>query len=360
MPSTITFDPFKWRIATKAVELSKPGVKPLLTNLLFGRPEFHADNVIDYQVKNSNSKIAQYASDEEENPNTIQKDNEEVYSIKLPRTFEQVNFTAKELNDYKELLDENPYVDADQRLIHANRMVLAKGAELKQRVLRRREVQVAEAIVTGKVISNQDNVKFTTSFGFVTDTLANGGHILPALTSTDVWGGTTADVRGNLMDMIAAISNRTGRAPEYLILTNSAAREFIKDDKVKADLDNLNYQAGRLTLNDINRYGGIRLGNYLGLEVIQYNQKYQANNNIMVDLIPDGGIAMTYGANDNNRLHIGGINYIDENNRATKIMTEYHVVPVRASNGKFLKWTCEQYSLPAIHEPNAFLYQKVC
>lgn len=360
MASTIAIDPFKWRSATRAVKVSKPGVKPLLLNMLFGAPELHADDVIDFQKTTSNSKIAQYASDEDENPITIQKDNEEVYSIKIPRTYEQAVFTAKELSDYKELMNDNPYADVSERTTSANRMVLNKGAELKARVLRRREVQVAEAITTGKVVSNQDNVKFTTDFGFVTDTLANGGHILPALTSTSVWGGADADIKGGIMDMIAAVSERTGRTPEYLILTNKAARNFVADPIVQKDLDNLNYQVGRIDLKNINRYGAIRLGSYLGLEVIQYNQKYQANNNTSVDLIPDGGMVLTYPDNENNRLHIGAIDYIDENNRYTKLMTEFHVVPVRSPNGKFLKWMLEQKSLPTIHEPNAFIYQKVC
>lgn len=351
----VTLNMFDNRALSMAINRAKP-VQSFILDKLFPRKEPHAADKIDIEIISGKDRLAQVVN-KGEGPHILQKDDRVYQTVTLPRTYEEYIFAAQEMADYK-ALGEIYNNDPNARATAVNEWITKYIDELKTRVVRLREKMACDAVTTGATTVDQTNVKMTFNFNFKSDTIANGGHIIPALSGNYVWGGTSADINGWIYTGRRTVAKRTGRAPNIGILGYDAADAFLKDDGVLKMLNNLNTKVGVIDLSQSSPDAGIYIGRYLGIDWYVYGQSYTNTAGTVTEMF-DPKIAMLTSINNtNNRIHLGPA-YRIKNQQLVTTVGEYLITVDEDRKGQYVGWECEQKSLPTPHNPDDFLIQNV-
>lgn len=351
-------DPFDVRSTTRAIEKARPLETFILNKLFPGTPEPHGAKAVDIELIATPSRLAQFVL-EGQGPKLIKKGKRTFQTVTLPQTYEKKNFTVKELNTYNQL--GNIYnADPSAKEAAKNKWVMREIQELKDRVARRKEQMAAEAISTGKLEVRQDDVEFDFDFKFKSDTLANGGHILPGLSGGDVWNITDEKILDWIENGKGAIQDRTGRNANILLLGYNAGRIFMKNAYFKKELDTNNNRFGVMNLTVKRSPAARYVGNILDdLDIYIYTQKYEKADGSSANMIDPNLAILTIGDNDNNRVHWGPIERLGSNNQPQIIQAEYYLEPYADPRRKYLEWALEQSSLPVPHCPDDYVIEKV-
>jgi len=343
------------RSLTNAVKKIKV-VEPFVLNRFFKREKPHSSDKIDIEIIESQAKLAQFV--QPEGPaKLIGKKTKDVKTLTIPRTYEKKVWTSQEMADYKSLIGE-VYAPAPDRARAANEMVLDEISDLKERVMNRREQMACAILNSGVITIDQDNIDFTVDFGFVSDTLENGGHII-TLAEADQWDdGATKDVLDDIRSFKRAIMRRSHKNADVCLLGENAAKAFIADSKVMAALDNLNYKVGQIDLTAKNEKFGIYIGRFQGIDFWEYNQQYINSAGTAVDII-EKHKAIFFPSDGRYDLHFGPVYRIRKSGSFEIISSEFLLEPFVNDEETVLEWKLEQKSLPAIAEADLVISANV-
>jgi hypothetical protein len=343
------------RSLTNAVRKVKV-VQPFILDKFFTRKKQHSSEKIDVEITESKAKLAQFVN-QDEGAKLIGKKTKSVKTITVPRTFEKKVWTAQELADYKALIG-NVYASKEERQRAANEMVADEVADLKDRIMNRREEMACQILNTGKISIAQEGIGFELDFGFKTDTLENGGHIVTLAEAYQWDDGASKNIINDVRSVKTAIQRRSGKTVDTCILGEDAAKWFIADTAVKSALDNLNYKVGMIDLNKANEQYGIYIGRFMGIDFFEYNQQYDVDG-VTTDLInPKKAIFLP--SNADYDLHFGPIYRISESGDLNIITSEFLLEPKVNEEKTFLEWKIEQKSLPAIGDSDIIVSMTVC
>jgi len=339
---------YEWRSLTNAVNKVKR-LNPFLLGMFFKRKEGHADEKIDVEIIESSAKMAQFVG-KHAPPKLLSKRARKVYTFKIPRTFEGKVFDADELAKFKMSADGTYIGSVAERERQTQEFVLQELGDLKDRVINRRELMAAQALVSGVVTVAEGGVTNTADYGFV-----DGTHLLE-LSGTSRWGQSASDIPQAFVTHPRNIRRRTGNynAPVVCTMGYAAADTFRKDPAVMKELNNLNYQVGRLNLNKGEDQPGVNfIGTYKNIDCYEYGQSYKDENDVEQELFPTDR-AVFHQHSDNNRIHTGPIYRIDKaNNQTLKIINEYLMDVTTDKYNTSVEWTLEQKSLPILHDPDS-------
>ena len=347
----ILVDLYDSRSLSEAVNIVKTPEPYILSQFFGGPAEPHDRDTIDYEVYRGSEEIASFVHADDPNPRNVKKDViKEVKTFKLPRTYESKFFTAQELAKINAI--GQIYSTAQARKAAQMDYIATEIENLKNRVVRLKEKMACEAISTGKIIVNQDNISFDYDFQFV------NGKQLVTLAAGDLWSASTSDPSKNIRAWKKQVSKLSGVAAKKLILGSTAAEKLLSNEKALKELDNNNFSNGRL-LGDQDPSGSTTyLGKLAGVEVWEYHQSYVNTSGNAVDMIPTDR-AVLVGESRHMRVHYGAIDVI-QNKISTPILAEYYLeVDERSSNSRGIQWNLEQKSLPVIHDSGLIVSAKV-
>lgn len=343
---------YDYRSLTNAVNKVKTKSQFLLDLFFSGVKVTHPTDSFDFEVITGTDKVASFSSSSSQTPKSVGKTTRATKSMSIPRTYEEKGFSASDLNRFKYSNDGNIYIGSTADIASAaSAAVLQEVAELKERVMGRRELMAAEAIVSGLITIVTDGNTKTCDFGYANTTN------LVTLSGNDKWdASSTRDIIGNLRTWRNTIRKRTGYNKLAVVLGSDAAANFIKDDAVMKALNNLNYKAGQLDLNAVPQdRASLWLGSMLGMDFYEYAQQYTDSNGATQEIFAADRVVIGAVGNANNRMHFGPIVRMGDNGSTLTFVNELLLYPVVNNNKTGVSWELDQKSIPAIHETEAFM-----
>lgn len=339
-------DPYKSRSLTDTVLKIKP-FESFVMNNFFKKNKRHSTRRIDYEVVSTKNSLARFSHNNQE-AHLIKKNSKDIYTFSLPRTAEKKVFTAEELADYNAIFDTYG-ASPEQKAERANEYVLDELKELKDRVTRRREQMSCAMLSEGKLVIDEDDVKFTIDQLFTSAALNAGGNYF-SLGADKRWSDTSVNPLMDIRKWRQAIQKRTGANASICILGEEAADAFINNVEVKDSLHTQNNKVGQLDLTNTPSASGIYLGRLMGVDFYEYNQVYVNSAGAEANFIPPKRAILTTAASANNAMHFGPIYRISANGKPNVIQTDMYVKSY-IENEKILVWEVEQFSLPGLHNP---------
>lgn len=344
----ILVDLYSSRALTQAI--NKVAVtEPFVINTLFSKKEPHDSDKVDIEIVSGSGKIAKFVNANEPNPRPIKNTTKKVETVTIPRTYESKIFTAHELKDIGVIGDIYGSPEA-KKAAQADKVAL-ELVDLKERVLRVREKMACDAIATGLITVNQDNVAFGIDYGFVAT------EQLIELSGAAYWSATTSKPIQNLRLWKRMIMRACFYNADTLILGTGAADALLGNTDVLTMLHNNNTKVGNVDLTLDGTIAATYLGRLLGMNVYEYAQQYTDDEGSVQDMIPTNR-AILIASKAPNRLHFGPA-YRMDGNSVKSFNGEFLLEVNEKSNKTMLQWDCEQKSLPAIHDPGAVISVKV-
>lgn len=340
------------RALTSAVNKIIPPNTQLL-DLFNMKIEPHASDIIDWEIISESKSIAQFVSPDATEAKKIKKRTREVKSIKIPRTWEELIFSAQKLKDISAI--GNMYNTSSKEKDNLiNQRVLEEVEYLKNRVIRLRTQMFAEQLNTGQLVINQDDYQATITTGMISDTLANGGHIVDLSSDVD-WSSATGNIDSQIQKIKQAFAKR-GKTARVCVLGSDASLAFQANEKVRKILDNNNIQSGRLNLNSPQESTLIPIGTFLGVNFYEYSDTYENAAGVITPMI---GVKKAIFADTASefKMHTAPV-YRIEGNSFSSIQAEFYL-DSRVERKQTLTWELEQKALPQIKDPDAILSAQV-
>jgi hypothetical protein len=246
----------------------------------FGSPEETESETFDIIRTTGSRRMAQFRASQAPANVVKQGDTEALSTYHYPIIREKIPVTPIDL---QKMYSVQQLYRTNTETLEArqNRVVAGYLKTLKERVVRREKWMAFQLLTTGAVQYANDNVAFRVDFGIDV-------AYLPVLSGTSRWGQSEADIAGNLSTWTTAINTATGGYGGDVFLGSTAAALFMADPTIKAQLNNLNYRAGSLTLNA----NSLELGNYNGFTFHRYSEAYKDDDGNTAQFMPATGVLM--------------------------------------------------------------------
>lgn len=298
-------------------------------------PEDHLTRVVDIEILRGTSGLAVYTKPTEQS-RMVQTTANAVKHFPLPITNEHKFFLSEDLYLNGGLGNGAIYVNnAADLTANRNAKITRALTELINRVRRRREEKVAQALTTGKVSYKGKSTEFELDFGFTAD------H-----RSTVDWS-SAGDPLGALRAAKRAVQKRTGVSPTIVVMGSAAAAAFLAHADVKAVLDGNNYRAGTIDLTGTPDGGGDFLGTILGMRVYEYTQSF-TDNGVTTEMWPED-LVVVGAVSADRRIHRGPIFWEKEGIQTGQ---EVYSRQLEVENPDGRKIQVASSSLPIIHDPD--------
>lgn len=190
---------------------------------------------------------------------------------------EKKSLTAIEL--LRENVIGNVYVTDGSSIDTSKKQALARELQdLKNRARRRVEWMASQFLTTGKLQYADDANGVTLEIDLDID-----AAYAPVLSGTDLWTDAASDPLSDLDDWNILINQATGGNLKEVTLGTDAYKAFIGNAKVKAQLNNLNFQTGSINTSVQTN----RVGVFGGVEVYRYSHKYLKDDGSTIgDMMP--------------------------------------------------------------------------
>ena len=180
--------------------------------------------------------------------------------------------------------------------------------EQEQEIVHREEWMCAQALTTGKIPVVGKGVNVVIDFGLTNK---------PKLTSTNVWGGTTAKPLKNLDDWVGQVADNGFANVDMAIMGKTALEKFVEDANVQKVLDNRRFYIGEIAPRDMPN--GVRYVGHINspaLDIYTYTEKFlddwtDPDEPALKPLIPDNMVLLMSSAADYTMAY-GLCTYIDD------------------------------------------------
>lgn len=262
-------------------------------------------------------------------------------NIKFPRIRIKKQLPAKDLMLTRDL-GQSVYLGEGKSPLDAVNSKLAREQQhLKNLIVRRMEWMAAQAL-KGSVSYESDDVEFTIDFG-VPDS-----HKV-TLSSTSVWGGTSADILGNIRTWKNKILQATNLTADKALIGTSALDLLLEDEQIRKLLDNRNLNAGALSL-DSSAY----VGRLCGVDIYECAEQYIDDDGNAHDMIDDNAFVLLASA--------GG--FVQEfgliEDLEAQVAMEFFSKLWYEKDPSSAWLLAESNPLPVVYQPEAIVYATVC
>tara|TARA_Y100000310_G_scaffold344838_1_gene459896 strand:- start:15042 stop:16001 length:960 start_codon:yes stop_codon:yes gene_type:complete len=311
------------------------------------REIIHDTDTIEIDIEKGGQTIAAYVS-RSGAANKIKAGGYKTLRHAIPYVYEEMTFTA-----------------ADLKVRHAGEKVFDNGgprkrlnvkiarglAKLRDRVKNLEELQLANALSTGKAIIQGKDVDYEVDFQM------DPTHII-ALTGTAQWDDPLSTKEKDLRDAAQLPGRKGAPAPNRCIMGFEAGILWSNDENVKQDLDLKNYNTGHIDFKQTDENRATYIGHYKSVGISQEMWTYQAqytdaNGDAQFYLDPYGVIMGSTAARV--EAHYGMIENLNHGTFMGKEFPDFITDP----KGRFADLTLESGPLIAVHQPDAFVYLKV-
>jgi len=330
-----------WRSLTTGINAFPPAPTFALKNI-FKAVEKHASDLIDWEVWTRTSKLASFVSDVED-PVPSSKGTGTIYTVKIPKTSNIKMFTAAELERYKTLANAGYTSNVNDRLqAQANYIKDELQAEYLA-VARTREYLAMTLLTKGTVTVGQNTISMNYESGKQTFTLD----------TTHKWNATGVNPMVAIDEYKRLIGKRANAVPNICILGEKAAKAFVSNADVRAELNANNFRTGVLDLTQgITDGSVIYLGTIRGMGFYEYLGNYDLSGTA-TDIMDTNSIVML-ATDDSFRLHKAPIVKTDG-----VFQDDIYVRVAEDPYGNWKSWVIEQKSLPIVHNKNLVICSKV-
>lgn len=160
-----------------------------------------------------------------------------------------------------------------------------KLAELRDMVTRRMEWMAANALNTGIITVVGDGFNATIDFAMPAANKVT-------LTGTALWTDAASDPITNLRNWRRQISQKTGLVPDVAVFGADVVDAFLKNDEVRALMDNRRMEPGAINFANLNEMGVTYVGNIQGLSIYAYDEWYLDTDGNEYPMVPVDKIFM--------------------------------------------------------------------
>lgn len=270
----------------------------LLDMLVGGRTEIHDTDIIEIDIVKGGQTMAAYVS-RVSDPTLVGKDSYDTLIHAVPYIYEEIIFTSKDVK--KRLPSQTVYQTGA-----ANRLSVKIGqwlGNLEDRMIRREEYQVAEAIQTGKLVVQGDGVDYTVDFKM------DPAHLVVNSGNSN-WGSGSEDKLAQLSTWSRLCTDKGAPMPTIAIMDKLAGQDFIKDENVLKYLDNRRVKMGEIDIKVISGQRATYLGTIsyidLNIDIYTYSGSYTDDNKDQQFYMKDNTVVLTSTVADF-RMHYGMI-----------------------------------------------------
>jgi hypothetical protein len=338
---SITFDEFKWRNMTAAINRRKPAPH-FLKDMFFPESKTNQSDTIDVDITIGGKQVVPFVSPIE-GGTVVSKLGREMRSVKTPRLRPKKEFGAQEL-----LTNRAPsgtfYAKGGDITRERERKVGEELADLKNRIDVTKEWMCAQAM-TGTITVSQENVAFEVDYQL---------PVTHKPTAEDLWtaeGTKGQDVFDDLQEWSDLIGEGVGTGADTLVLGSTAASAFLNLAKDSKWFDAARANAGSIALNFASNY----IGNVGGIAVYRYSKKYtDANGDAQYLVNPKAAIMASKDAR--RTLEHGLILDLKANAR---VVAEYFAKSWLNEDPSALWMLAESRPLPVLWEPEGIIYATV-
>lgn len=271
-----------------SASLAKAQPKPKFFMQFFANRERHETEVIELDKKFKGARVAEFV-----NPDAVadgrEKLNFDNFVFKLPTMQDLIPLTSKELR--KRLFSDTVY---DQKTAAAKGAVITKELQDDQKefIENRMEVMATEAMFDGTitVIGKGENriIDFDRKAANTID-LGAGNY----------WDEGTSDPSSDIETFIDIVAG-DGSNATHVVGRLATMREFVRNDEVKAELDNRRTENGNLkfkSMLDVN--GAVFYGTFKNLELWGFDGNYVDSDNVAQKAVPAKKVVILSAVNAN-------------------------------------------------------------
>jgi len=320
-----------------------------------GKPQFLMQNVFKNKVQHATEKIAWEEVVQGKNlskfrgkyadPSPVASEvGKYTKSFSLPRIYESKALNVRDLATISNSVQVVPS-SANDVIGNTDAIILGELKALKDRVTNTIEYMCAQAISKGEIVVSGDDVTYEYNFGF-----ENNKHFVTPATA---WSSNTSKPLNDLIKWKQAIWRRTGTSPTIALMGADALDAFISNDAVLKALNNLNYQVGKLSLNNAVEAGALYVGSFSGLDIYGYSNIYGTNDAFAPDKV------VLIALSDDLAIHFGPIVRVDDTGKTQVFAQDMLVETIPGRYKEKVEITIESWPLPIVPNPDLIIVADV-
>jgi hypothetical protein len=319
-----------------------PRPTTFLRNLLVKEETVTNKTVIEIDQVFGNQGVAAYTS-RSGGPEVIGKDGFKTMLHFAPYSYTEMPYTSEDLDVRS--AGSTVYDEVDP----AASMIARHLGKMDDKLTRLEELQIAQALQTGKITVAGRDVNYEIDFGMAAShliTLAGGAK----------WDTpATRDILGNLQTWSSLIADTGAPAPDFLVGDTAAMGYLISDSTIKDMLDNRRIEAGRINYKEINGQRCTYIGNLMSvginLDLYAYQGKYGAVNTGTLTSYMNSKTVILGSSQADLRFHYARI----ENTKAPGFRGKRLPYQYETPNGRSRFLAMESSPLFGYHQPDAFV-----
>lgn len=277
------------RVMGKSLEKSAP--KPTLMMSFFANKETYDTEIVELDKRFKGARVAKFV-----NPDAVADGTEKLsfdnYTFKLPTMQDLQTLTGKELK--KRLLGENVYAAKTPAQKGA---IITKEIQTEQRdmVEVAMELMAIDAVFNGQLTIVGKGENRVLSFN------RKASHTI-VLGSGNYWDEGTSVPDEDIETFIDLIG-QAGSNATHMIGRFATMRHFVKNDVIKAELDNKRIENGEIRFKSmLDVDGSIYYGKYKGIELWGYEGNYVDSNGVEQKAVPAKKVAILSARNANSDI----------------------------------------------------------
>lgn len=322
---------YSTRTMLEAIRQTKPA-HTFLLNTFFPNVDTKVTEHVDVDFKKGKRKMAPFVSPRIGGV-VMDRQGYETKTYRIPRIAPERVITTDDLSQRS--MGESIY-STRTPAERAAELLAEDLRELDEYITRREEWMCREVLFNGKVLMKGEGVEQEVNYQFTNKETLSGESL---------WSEATSNPIADLKRWRLKVVQKTGKAPDVVIMESSVVDEFIKNKEVQKlmDLQRLNVGAIEPSIKDdaVTFIGRISA---LGLEIYSYDEWYLDDDGKEQPMIPEGYILMApkgvnkriYGAvtqvEGGNFVTIEGTripkSWVDENNEVRKLRLASRPLPV--------------------------------
>lgn len=256
-----------------------PRPTTFLQDLVIGRRLYTDKTILEIDIDKGGETISPYVS-RVGDPTPVGKDGFDTLLHAAPYIYDEITYTPSD-GDQRTVGETIYQSDAQSNIDTRTADWLNK---LQDRMIRREEQQVAEALQTGKVVVSGVGTAYTVDYQM------DAGHII-TLTGGDVWGSSTELKIDQFEAWSTLIQDKGAPTPEWAVLDFNSAQLLRKDSVFLALLDNRRVKMGEIDFKTINGQRASFIGTLdaigLNIDLYSYQGSYKNDAGTRVRFMND-------------------------------------------------------------------------
>jgi hypothetical protein len=326
-----------------------PAPSTFLRDLLVSGPDrVTAKKYINVDEVTGGSAVARYVS-REGGPSVIGKKGFSSRIHLAPYIYESITFTPADVDVIEP--GDDPYADGSMSVTNK---ITESLADLKSRIIRAEELQIANALLTGKNEISGVDVDYTIDYGMPTANIID-------VSSSGPWTTTSTDILGQLSSWSLQIAKSGAPMPNKLIGDVNSISALLNNTRIKDILDNRQMNIGNVDIKLINKQNAAYIATLtwpgFSLDIYTYSATYtdfSSGSASEKSYIPSNHVILT-SENISSQFVYGKI----ENFKTGDFIGKQFPMVIDAADGKTKTVSIESAPFYALKQPKGVISAKV-